>query len=377
MNSDNTPIENSDSDNDTQRKSKKEKEAKDSDKLDAIMNFLKSPKQPTLTQKEQMTDQMKGKIATAAKETSAANFKSPTKQQANETDISFRARTETIESNRQGAQRIMQRMLLTIGGSISPSDLEDPPGTIVTKKMETFEKDLTFIIHNLRHGITATGTAKIMTISDENMKVIELLSCTNDNQQQYTTPQTNHQYHPRQSEQPDTLTFTKCDTDYRRTCRDIIVNSLGVTQESLCDDITIVAKTTGTVLANRVERIVIGDGGCYAEVKRAHVKEDNFDSVKEHKFFDMHCHDKTAVQVYQQKMTVANKKNPPRQCQITGGQQNRAGGYADYKVGMWYFSPDEVYIKVKGKSLLKRDKNTGKTPTMQQLYSQLLTEKRR
>jgi hypothetical protein len=62
------------------------------------------------------------------------------------------------------------------------------------------------------------------------------------------------------------LEFSTCDTDYRKRIREVLVKELGLATTCLCADITIVARSTGTVLAERVQKIVIGDGGSYAEV---------------------------------------------------------------------------------------------------------------
>ena len=100
----------------------------------------------------------------------------------------------------------------------------------------------------------------------------------------------------------------------------------------------------GTLVATGYTRIVYGDHGPYVEFKPQHMIRAAWKNgrPKSDAAYYLECWpcDGSKCLLYVQKRTVAHLPNPP------SGQyscnNNRPEGYADYKVGMLYISPDNL-----------------------------------
>ena len=85
--------------------------------------------------------------------------------------------------------------------------------------------------------------------------------------------------------------------------------------------------------------------GPYIECEQNDLIKDMFVIEAERAYFNLlSTHDKY-VTAYSQKKTVKDRANPPSDAKYRD-TRNRAEGYAQYRVGKVYFSPDEVSIEI-------------------------------
>eukprot|EP01084_Bolivina_argentea_P069413 126300_1 len=101
------------------------------------------------------------------------------------------------------------------------------------------------------------------------------------------------------------------------------------------------------LIATNYNRIVYGDHGPYIEFNADQINWDSFpntqskgDSVAYYDEF--YNSDDKNVKLYAQRKTVSDQPNPPSGKYSV--HHNRSEGYADYKIGMYYISPDDLYI---------------------------------
>ena len=164
--------------------------------------------------------------------------------------------------------------------------------------------------------------------------------------------------------------FSRCDTKFRKTLKSIVTSHLGIKEDTAKYDVYITSRESSKVLATGIDRVVSGDGGVYMEALKemltAEVTSRNV-SVKVHSYFNMHYID--GVGIYLQKRRVHDRKNPPRSCQVRGGDTNRKEGYADYLVDRWYFDPDQTVVSVKGVVYTPFNSKLGRYHLMQELFT--------
>lgn len=104
------------------------------------------------------------------------------------------------------------------------------------------------------------------------------------------------------------------------------------------------ASEPSRLIARGYRRVVFGDHGPYLEFEPSQVVWENLPEVilkPSHAYYDEYYSYKGFVRLYKQKRSVGHKRNPP----AGGVRQNRLGGYADYKVGMCYISPDCLTVQ--------------------------------
>lgn len=109
-----------------------------------------------------------------------------------------------------------------------------------------------------------------------------------------------------------------------------------------------VCKTCDTTISIGYVRIVYGDHGPYIETVESQIKKENLaESSTVHYYYrELRCREKSCLKVYHQLQTVSGKPNPPPGAY--SAYNNRPEGYADYRVGFYYFSPDGIYVKWPG-----------------------------
>ena len=108
------------------------------------------------------------------------------------------------------------------------------------------------------------------------------------------------------------------------------------------------ATTTGEIIAKEYKRIVFGDHGPYIEFEKEMIEWENVRMDKKRKYMKNRYYDAwytrdEQVMIYDQKRNVENKPNPPRGRWSV--YMNRKKGYADYKIGKYYISPEQVEIE--------------------------------
>ena len=107
------------------------------------------------------------------------------------------------------------------------------------------------------------------------------------------------------------------------------------------------------LIATNYNRIVYGDHGPYIEFNADQINWDSFpntqskgDSVAYYDEFyakdDNQQNKEKMVKLYAQRKTVHDQPNPPPGKYSTN--HNRDEGYADYKIGLYYISPDDLWI---------------------------------
>ena len=105
----------------------------------------------------------------------------------------------------------------------------------------------------------------------------------------------------------------------------------------------------GTLLAKGYIRIVYGDHGPYIEFDDRHLIHENWKirKIKGARAWYDECEpiDGSRVTLYVQKKPVTMLPNPPKG--KYSARNNRKEGYADYKVGMLYISPDDLICEVR------------------------------
>jgi hypothetical protein len=157
---------------------------------------------------------------------------------------------------------------------------------------------------------------------------------------------------------------------FRKTLKSIVNSHLGIKEGTAKYDVYISSRNSSKVLATGIDRVVIGDGGVYMEALTEMLTPEakgRSVSVKKHSYFDMYYVD--GVGIYWQKRRVNDRKNPPRYCQVRGGNTNRKEGYADYMVDRWYFDPDQTVVSVKGQIFTPFNKKLGRYHLMQDLFT--------
>jgi hypothetical protein len=103
-----------------------------------------------------------------------------------------------------------------------------------------------------------------------------------------------------------------------------------------------------THICNEYVRVVYGDHGPYIEIEKSKTNFTRFAFRQKSPFAwydEWYANDSTRTMLYEQKKTVNMLPNPPKGKYSFNG--NRKEGYADYKVGMIYVSPDDVTIETK------------------------------
>jgi len=103
-------------------------------------------------------------------------------------------------------------------------------------------------------------------------------------------------------------------------------------------------KTKSLLLAKGYRRIVYGDHGPYIEFFRNQIIFENWIQVRpsEPPFYYgiLYPKDSSQIKLYDQVRDVKHLPNPPKGKYSYKG--NRKEGYADYKPGFLYVSPDEI-----------------------------------
>jgi hypothetical protein len=105
----------------------------------------------------------------------------------------------------------------------------------------------------------------------------------------------------------------------------------------------------GTLLAKGYVRVVYGDHGPYIEFEPRHIKatlRKKFDRpLPARCFYEwLEPTDGSGTKVYDQKREVKNLRNPPPNADGTRFRGERTEGYADYRAGFIYVSPEELRI---------------------------------
>ena len=101
----------------------------------------------------------------------------------------------------------------------------------------------------------------------------------------------------------------------------------------------------GEVIARGYERLVYGDHGPYIEFRPRQICWDAFVHHKVKgpgRHYHEHYTSDSGVKLYDQFRTVRDQPNPPPgkySC-----NNNRREGYADYRVGRLYISPDDILV---------------------------------
>ena len=102
----------------------------------------------------------------------------------------------------------------------------------------------------------------------------------------------------------------------------------------------------GELIAVNYERIVYGDHGPYIEFRKDQIEWDSFPQSKDKgasiSYYDEYHTADGNVKLYAQRKTVSDQPNPPPGKYSV--HHNRAEGYADYKVGYYYISPDDLTV---------------------------------
>lgn len=98
------------------------------------------------------------------------------------------------------------------------------------------------------------------------------------------------------------------------------------------------------LLAVGYRRILLGDHGPYFELERSQVVLENFAAETPKQlvhYVERYSHE--GAKLYEQTRTVADRPNPPKEGRYWHAN-NRAEGYADYVVGRYYLSCDQVRV---------------------------------
>ena len=137
---------------------------------------------------------------------------------------------------------------------------------------------------------------------------------------------------------------TQCDTHFRQKYKRVIEKYFHIREYG--EQIVCVRdRETGAVLARKIQGVVYGDGGPYIECNEEDIVKASFVEKENRVFFNLwHTADKT-VSAYFQKKDVVGQPNAPKQAKYRD-PRNRIKGYAKYKVGKFYFAPDEIDISI-------------------------------
>ena len=93
--------------------------------------------------------------------------------------------------------------------------------------------------------------------------------------------------------------------------------------------------------------MVYGDGGPYIECEYKDINPAVYVIEAERSYFNLLTTRDKSVKAYSQKRDVKDKATPPPDAKYRD-LRNRKEGYAQYKVGKVYFSPDEIYLERDG-----------------------------
>jgi len=139
--------------------------------------------------------------------------------------------------------------------------------------------------------------------------------------------------------------MTTADSWNRIRDKERIETTLNLSEEG--NETTKFYSPKGTLLAVGYERIVYGDHGPYIELDPKRIQVEAW-TVKKMKsplayYQELWPKDGSNVMLYVQKRTVANLPNPPKGRWSVWN--NRAKGYADYKIGMTYLDPEKIRLE--------------------------------
>tara|TARA_R110002096_G_scaffold102957_1_gene227179 strand:- start:148 stop:8907 length:8760 start_codon:yes stop_codon:yes gene_type:complete len=125
---------------------------------------------------------------------------------------------------------------------------------------------------------------------------------------------------------------------------------------------TVFTDKNGEVLATGYDRVVYGDHGPYIEFSRDNMRMEAFPGRNKRSFYDEGYTSDKKVKLYIQKRDVSTgqnlRKNPPAGKYSVSN--NRPEGYADYKPGKFYISPDQVSVQSKSVAVKPRLKKARK-----------------
>jgi hypothetical protein len=156
---------------------------------------------------------------------------------------------------------------------------------------------------------------------------------------------------------------TRADTPFRAQMKKIIEENFGI-QEFERKQVDVVSRKTREKISTAINGVVYGDGGPYIECERTDLIRDNLHQKQiggpEGGFyFDLYTTKDNSVVVYDQKRDVKNARNPPANAKYQD-LRYRTDGYADYKPGKVYISPDEIFLlDNKEEQRPKEDKKIG------------------
>lgn len=138
---------------------------------------------------------------------------------------------------------------------------------------------------------------------------------------------------------------SQCDTPNRIRDRERIESIHGLLEEG--DDRATFCTKKGTLIAKGYLRVVYGDHGPYVEFLPRHMVREAWKTVRKGVGWYDICQPKDGsyCKLYVQTKSVATLKNPPKG--KYSHNNNRQEGYADYKVGRLYISPDDMFIMPK------------------------------
>jgi len=140
---------------------------------------------------------------------------------------------------------------------------------------------------------------------------------------------------------PDAQAST-ADSWNRRRDKSRVEGELGLPESGAAIELYDASSPT-TLVAHGYTRVVYGDHGSYIEFESSQIEWESLPIAilkPPHAYYDEYHSEGGFVQLYVQKRSVENKRNPPK----GGVWHNREGGYADYKVGMCYISSDMLTV---------------------------------
>jgi len=140
---------------------------------------------------------------------------------------------------------------------------------------------------------------------------------------------------------------TQADTDFRKNFKKLIEKEFKIEENGEQKVLIRSRKNPSQILATKIRGVVYGDGGPYFECEKEDVVPQELKVTEHSYFFALKYTEDKSVKVYVQKKTVAERPNPPPNSRYRD-IRNRNQGYADYKVGKYYFSPDEVLVEKNG-----------------------------
>jgi len=99
------------------------------------------------------------------------------------------------------------------------------------------------------------------------------------------------------------------------------------------------------LLAVGYRRILLGDHGPYFELERRHLRLEAFEQPTELEHY-IERYSPAHAKLYEQLRDVSDRSNPPKEGRywVANNRTAAQGGYADYRVGLYYISCDHVRI---------------------------------